>query len=101
MRNYYRTQRDTIISCIRQHPYYDRVTIKEENAGLHFLLEVDTAFTDQELIKKAHSNGIHVSCLSEYYSNRQSAILHTLILNYSGLEREKIEQAIEMLFSSF
>lgn len=101
MRNYYRTQRDTIVSCIRQHPYFDRVTIKEENAGLHFLLEVDTSLSDQELIENAIKKGIHVSCLSEYYYNRQNAIPHTLILNYSGLEREKIEQAIEKLFSSF
>lgn len=101
MRNYYRTQRDTIISCIRQHPYFDRVTIKEENAGLHFLLEVDTSLSDQELVEHAIKKGIHVSCLSEYYYNRQNAVPHTLILNYSGLEGEKIEQAIEKLFSSF
>ena len=100
MRNYYRTQRDTIISCIRQHPYYERVTIKEENAGLHFLLSVDTELSDQELIKRAHQNGIHISCLSEYYYSQQKAIPHTLILNYSGIEKDNIQQAIELLFSS-
>ena len=101
MRNYYRTQRDTLISCIRQHPYFNRVTIKEENAGLHFLLEVDTELSDQELVSRALQNGIHISCLSEYYYNRKSAIPHTLILNYSGIEKEKIEQALSLLFSSF
>jgi len=101
MRNYYRTQRDTIISCIRQHPYYDRVTIKEENAGLHFLLEVDTTLTDQELTAKARTKGIHISCLSEYYYSKQSAVPHTLVLNYSGIEKEKISEAISLLFSNF
>ncbi|MBE5957025.1 MAG: PLP-dependent aminotransferase family protein [Lachnospiraceae bacterium] len=101
MRNYYRTQRDAIISCIKQHPYYDRVTIKEENAGLHFLLEVNTKLTDQELIEKAGANGIHISCLSEYYYSHQKARPHTLVLNYSGIEQEKIGRAIELLFSSF
>lgn len=100
MRNYYRTQRDAIISCIRQHPYYDRVTIKEENAGLHFLLTVDTELSDEELVWKAFKSGIHISCLSEYYYNQQTAIPHTLILNYSGIEKNKIEHAIELLFSS-
>jgi len=101
MRNYYRAQRDTIISCIRQHPYYERVTIKEENAGLHFLLEVDTTLTDQELTAKARAKGIQISCLSEYYYSIQSAVPHTLVLNYSGIEKEKISKAISLLFSNF
>ncbi len=101
MRNYYRTQRDTIISCIRQHPYYKYVTIKEENAGLHFLLTVDTRLSDHELIHRASEKGIHISCLIEYYYNQQKAVPHTLIINYSGIEKERIGQAIELLFSSF
>ena len=101
MRNYYRAQRDTIISCIRQHPYYQYVTIKEENAGLHFLLTVDTRLSDHELIHRASEKGIHISCLSEYYYNQQKAVPHTLIINYSGIEKERIGQAIELLFSSF
>ena len=101
MRNYYRAQRDTIISCIRQHPYYKYVTIKEENAGLHFLLTVDTRLSDYELIHRASEKGIHISCLSEYYYNQQKAVPHTLIINYSGIEKERIGQAIELLFSSF
>lgn len=101
MRNYYRAQRDTIISCIRQHPYYQYVTIKEENAGLHFLLTVDTRLSDYELIHRASEKGIHISCLSEYYYNQQKAVPHTLIINYSGIEKERIGQAIELLFSSF
>lgn len=99
MRNYYRTQRDTLISCIRQHPYYDRVTIREENSGLHFLLSVHTDCSDQELTRRALEKGIHVSCLSEYYYNQPESVEHTLILNYSGIEKEKIGKAIELLFS--
>ena len=99
MRNYYRAQRDTLISCIRQHPYYNRVTIREENAGLHSLLSVHTDWSDQELIRRALKKGIHVSCLSEYYYNQPESVEHTLILNYSGIEKEKIGKAVELLFS--
>ncbi len=99
MRNYYRTQRDRIISCIRQHPYYQRVSIREENAGLHFLMTIDTKLSDQEFKQVALQKGIHVSCLSEYYYSTSKAIPHTLILNYSGIEPDTIETAIELLFS--
>lgn len=99
MRNYYRGQRDAVISCLRQKPYQDRMTIREENAGLHFLLSVKTELSDQELTHRAREKGIHISCLSEYYYGKSAPAEHTLILNYSGIEKERIEQAIWMLFS--
>ena len=98
MRNYYRIQRDTLLNCIRQQSYYDKVKIKEENAGLHFLLEVDTKHSDEDLIKRIAEKGIHVSCLSQYFYDRKKAKKHTLIINYSGMEPEKIEDAVDRLF---
>ncbi len=98
MRNYYRIQRDTLLNCIRQQSHYDKVKIKEENAGLHFLLEVDTKHSDEDLIKRIAEKGIHVSCLSEYFYDSKKAKKHTLIINYSGMEPEKIEEAVNKLF---
>lgn len=100
MRNYYRSQRDAVISCIKKHPDFGKVMIREENAGLHFLLSVDTTFTDGQLIENARKNGINISCLSEYFSDRTKSTEHTLIINYSGIEKEKIEKAVELLFQS-
>lgn len=99
MRNYYRTQRDNIISCIKKHPDYYRGTIMEENAGLHFLLKVQTEKKDEELIEDMKAKGIHISCLSQYYYQKENSIPHTLIINYSGIEKDSIEKAVELLFS--
>ena len=101
MRNYYRSQRDTIVSCIKKHPDYDKVTIREENAGLHFLLTVNTKYSDSQLVKRAADNGIHISCLSEYFSVQEKSLEHTLVINYSGIKKEHIEKAVELLFHSF
>lgn len=98
MRNYYRVQRDTLLNCIRQQPHYDKIKIKEENAGLHFLLEVNTQYTDEKLIKRIAEKGIHVSCLSQYFYDKRKAKKHTLIINYSGMEAGKIEEAVARLF---
>lgn len=101
MRNYYRTQRDLIMDCIKKHPNYHRVKIAEENSGLHFLLHVNTKFTDHQLIERAKENGIHISCLSQYYYNPPNNPLpHTILVNYSGIQSEKIPQAVEKLFDS-
>lgn len=98
MRNYYRNQRDTLMSEIKKHPLFGRVQIKEEDAGLHFLMKVDTPLSDRELIEKGRQKGIRLTCLSEYYHKHSSADRHTLIINYSGLPREDIKRAVDLLF---
>lgn len=52
MRKFYRNSRDRILGCIRSHRLYPQVTIKEENAGLHFLMEIDTSYTDREMVDR-------------------------------------------------
>lgn len=98
MRNYYRVQRDSILSAIRKQDNYNRVKIKEENAGLHFLLEVDTKYSDEELIQRITGKGIHISCLSQFFYDIKRAKKHTLIINYSGMQPERIEESIARLF---
>jgi len=99
MRTYYRTLRDTILTCIKNQPGFSKVTILEEDAGLHFLLKIDTELSDQELINAAAFQGIHVSCLSQYYGKATYQNSHILIINYSGIDPNTIEEAIERLFS--
>ncbi len=98
MRNYYRSQRDSLMNEIAKHPFFGRVQIKEEDAGLHFLMKIDTRLTDSRLIEKGRAKGINLACLSGCYHNGSSADAHTLIINYSGLSPDKIKQAVELLF---
>lgn len=100
MRNFYRAQRDELMQTIKSHPFYERVTITEENSGLHFLLSVDTDLSDEELIKRAKQNRINVSCLSQYYFDKRNSKEHTLIINYSGADRERMKEAVERLMNS-
>ena len=98
MRNHYRTQRDRVMTAIKNHPFYDKVAIKEEDSGLHFLMNVDTDLSDDELTEKAGDRGVNLSCLSHYYHNKNSAPQHTIIVNYSGIDKEKIDEAVGELF---
>lgn len=100
MRNYYRGQRDAILQAIKQNPLFSKTTIKEENSGLHFLLEIDTNLPDEILIKKAKDEGINISCLSQYYYDKKRTKEHTLIINYSGLDNSNIKEAIQGLYNS-
>ena len=100
MRNFYRSQRDCLMETIKNHNLYEKVTITEENSGLHFLLTADTDLNDSELIRKAGEKGINVSCLSQYCFDNRNRKEHTLIINYSGIEREKMKEAVERLFEA-
>ena len=100
MRNHYRSERDALLSTIRNHPDYSLAKIKEENAGLHFLLTLHTDLSDRELIRRAEKNGIHISCLSEYFYDTSVCDSHTLVINYSGLDKSTIEEAVDRLFRS-
>ena len=100
MRNFYRGQRDSLMETIKSHPFYDRLTVTEENSGLHFLLSVKTDLSDDELMRKARAKGVNVSCLSQYYSDKSNSKEHTLIINYSGTQKERMKEAVERLFEA-
>ena len=99
MRNYYRNLRDTMLACIKKEPGYPNVTILEEDAGLHFLLKVDTEIPDEELITRASAQGIHISCLNQYYATPPAKDSHTIIINYSGIQLHDVAEAIRRLFA--
>ncbi|WP_418745556.1 PLP-dependent aminotransferase family protein [Frisingicoccus sp.] len=97
MRNYYRNQRDILLESIRKSPLAGQIKIKEENSGLHFLMELQTEMPDTLLEEKAGRMGLRISCLSRYYHRPEQAKQHVIVLNYSGIDREKMGEAIEIL----
>ena len=100
MRNYYREQRDLVLACIKKYMNPDKIRICEENSGLHFLLEIDTNYSDERLRNNAEARDIHISFLSQYYRNTENARYHTLVINYSGIMPEHIEEAVRRLIES-
>lgn len=97
MRIFYKKQRNALIDAINSSELSKLVKIHEADAGLHFLLEVKTNLSDEELIKKARKNGLKIVCLSQYYHNTDNAVFHTLIVNYSGIAPDSINDTIERL----
>ena len=94
MRKFYKNRRNAVVSLLENCALAPRLTIQEENAGLHFLLKVKTDLTDQALTDKLEGLGIRVRALSSYYHD-QAKDLHCLVVNYSGLKEEKLAAALE------
>lgn len=93
MRKQYKLQRDFLISEIHS-ILKNRVTVQEQNAGLHFILKVDTDASDEALIKAAEENGIKIACLSQYCHCVTPECMHRIIVNYGGLSREKTTECV-------
>lgn len=101
MRNYYRGKRDQMLKAFQNSKLASRIAIREEDAGLHFLLSVKTELKDEEVEKKAREKGIGISSLSRYYYESASAAEHVFVINYSGIEEEKMEEAVSRLVEVF
>ncbi len=97
MRNYYRDYRNRIIHAIRQSPIYSKVTIEEENAGLHFILGIKGDVDDEKFIKTLKDNNINISGVSDYCYNNLEEFRHKFIINYSAVEEEKLTRALDIM----
>ena len=95
MRKFYRSRRNRVISLLEGCPAAEKFTIQEQDAGLHFLLKVDTDLTDEALTRAFLSQGLKVQPLSAFYTHPTD--LHSLVINYSGVDEEQLKTALEGL----
>ena len=97
MRTNYRKKRDLLLEAIKKSPLDSVSEIKEEDAGLHFLLELTITLSDEEFVQKAAEKGVRISPLSSCYHHRENAPDHVFIVNYTSLSEEVLPKAAEIL----
>lgn len=97
MRVFYRGRRDAVLEAIRNSGLGGRCRVRGEDAGLHFLLELDTCREDGELAALAEERGIRLSFLSAYQHRPGAAPPHTVVVNYPGADLAQLDQALETL----
>ena len=97
MRVFYRGRRDRVAAAIQASPLAGRCRILREEAGLHFLLELETHRPDRELAQLAADLGIRLSFLTDYQRTEGAAPPHTLIVNYPALAPEQMARGLEEL----
>ena len=97
MRKHYRQKRDAVIAAVYKSPLAPYAAITEEDAGLHFLLRLDGAPSDETLRREAEQRGIRLAMLSDYYQCPQDAPQHVLVVNYTGIDLDRLPAALERL----
>ena len=97
MRNRYRQKRDQVMAAFLQGPLAGRVKITGQDAGLHFLAELQTGLADDALQRRAAEKGLRLAMLSDYYHERTGVRRHTLVVNYAALELQQLPAALQTL----
>ena len=101
MRKEYRDRRAGVLEAFRSSPFAGRFSISEQGAGLHFLLNLRTARSDQVLRARAEELGVRLGFLSEYAAVPDPAYAHTLVINYAGLDGSRLPEAMDLLSEVF
>ena len=96
MRKYYRNRRNRVVSLLENCAYADRLTILELDAGLHFLLKVDTQLSDGELTGRLEKLGMKIRAMSHYYHHNAESE-HILVVNYANLNEDALETWLQNL----
>ena len=101
MRKEYRFRRAAVLEAFRNSPFAHRISIQEQDAGLHFLLRLDTDESDESLRQRAAAQGVRLVFLSEFAAAPKPEQAHTLVVNYAGLSPERLDGAMELLSRLF
>lgn len=95
MRSNYKAKHDLIVSLLKE--WRDMVRISGENSGLHVLINVNNAMSEEQLVWKARNAGVRVHGISEYFIKKRSYYKGTILLGFASLSEDEIREGIERL----
>lgn len=95
-----RKRYEKLIAAIKRH-FGDRAEIIGENAGIHILLRIHGATSQQALIEQAAAAGIRVYPTDVYYQENTAAPQDTVLLGFGNLKEAEIENAVALLAAAW
>lgn len=100
MRTYYRSKRDELVRYLVNCQAASALKVEGKDSGLHFLLHLATDASDSTLRQAALEHGLEIKFLSDYYHSQRDDNSHTLLMNYAGIESERLYPALDKLFAA-
>ena len=105
LRNYYQNKRDAILKELKSGSIGKYITIQEEEAGVHFLMHIQSDCTEAEIVEKAKAGGVKLDPLSRYYikntekheqNGQENPYENTYVMNYSSVNMENIKKVVQV-----
>lgn len=91
MKNYYRSIRNDLINSLEQSSISKIAKITEEESGLHFLLNVKTSKTENQIKDDLKSQKIKIASLSDFYYDKTEKT-NVFVMNYSSIKKSRISE---------
>ena len=95
-RTFYKKKRDRMIKAIKKRDA--TAEIYGENAGLHLLVKPSFAFDGLHFKERALQEGIRLSLLSDYATEKIDGQDNTLFMSFSNIPKEEIEKLIDNIY---
>lgn len=100
MRKAYKSIRNAVAAALLESPYAGRITLLEQDAGLHFLLKLGGSLSEAEVVYEWEKAGVRVRTLGSYYHDDvPQDSKNCLVINYSGLGKGQIQILSQILQS--
>ncbi|MCI6529620.1 MAG: PLP-dependent aminotransferase family protein [Mesosutterella sp.] len=100
MRSLYSRRREAVLRAFAESPLAGRCETIENRSGLHFLIRLKTARSDEDIVRALEAQGIHLAPLSSFSSGREPAPPHTFLFCYSNIRLETLPEALAAIARS-
>ncbi len=98
MKRHYRLLRDQLLQLLRQSPKTDRMTVQGDEAGLHFLLQMQTDLPDRETEQRLTAEGIRAAALRHYAVDLpEEAVCGRVVIPYADLSETDLPRLVKVL----
>jgi GntR family transcriptional regulator/MocR family aminotransferase len=102
MRIKYSKKREQVLATIEEilgSPDTGTYEIEENDSGLHFILKLNTDYSDRRLEEELFKKKIKISAVSDFYHGTRAENAGRFIFDYSNINLEKLPSALQTLKS--
>lgn len=100
MRLYYSRKRKQLLECLEMSKLSRICEVLENESGLHFLIKLDTKFSEEEIKRKLEEQEIRLQSVSEYFMVPDKTKEYFYLINYSNLEIDNIGKIFDQIYES-
>ncbi len=98
MKRHYRLLRDRFLTLLKQSERAASMAVQGDEAGLHVLLQLNTALSDAVIEARLADAGIRAACLRRYQTGLpEDAIRGRVVLQYTDLAETELPMVVELL----
>lgn len=98
MRLYYSRKRRQLLESLAGSRLSEKCHVKENESGLHFLISLDTDYSEEYIRRKLESRGIRLQPVSDYFMLPNNDMENYYIIKYSNLDVDGIVLVFDEIF---